>query len=498
MIASEPSPLERLPTGIPGMDRIAGGGMPLGRNTLVHGVAGAGKTVFVTQFLVEGIRQFGQPGVYVTLGEPVDELRRNAAALGWDVARWEREGSWRWVDASPTTEDEVVVGGFDFSGLTARVLAAIEDIGAQRVVIDSLSAALLRFPDLESVRWALHALLAALKEVGVTVMVTAEGASTESDDPHLHIGEHATDSIVRLEYALVGEKRRRSVEVVKVRGGAHRGGAYPFTIRPRDGIVAIPLGGVELTQDVSAERVSTGNEVLDAMTGGGYFRDSIVLVAGATGTGKSLVATTFVAQGLAEGGRVLFVGTEESPGQVRRNAANWGYDIEAGLADGRLRLLCRYPESASLEEHLVDVVDAVETLEPDRLVVDSLTALERISDDRAFREFVMSLTGLVKQRRITGLYTTATELFGSGHPTGAHVSVLSDCIVVLHYAESQAELRSVLGVLKMRGSAHDRSLRGYTIDDGGLHVGEPLSELSGLLVGFEHASRGQRPGGASP
>ena len=482
--AAAPVPLDRVRTGIPGLDGIAGGGLPAGRNTLVYGVAGAGKTVLATQFLVEGVRQFGAPGVFVTLGEPVEELRRNAAAMGWDVARWEREGLWRWVDASPTTEPEVVAGDFDFSGLTTRIVAAIQAIGATRLSINSISAVFLRFPDAASTRWALHGLLAALKAAGVTSVLTAEGTMSEHEDLDLRMGKHASDSIVRLDFGLATERRRRSLEVVKVRGGAHRSGPYPFTIRPVDGIVAIPLGGVELTQEVSAERVSTGNDVLDDMTGGGFFRDSVVLVAGATGTGKSLVAMGFAAQSLAEGGRVLFVGFEESAGQARRNARNWHQDVETGLTDGRLHLLCRYPESASLEEHLVEIIGAVDRLDPDRVVLDSLTAIERISEEKPFREFVMALTGLIKQRRITGLYTAATELFGSGHPTGAHVSVLSDCIVLLRYAESQAELNRVVSVLKMRGSAHDQSLRQFTIDDHGLHVGAPLVEVADILIGL--------------
>ena len=496
MTTFEPIPLERVPTGIPGVDRVSGGGLPMGRNALVHGVAGSGKTVFATQFLVEGVRQFGQPGVYVTLGEPVADLKRNGESLGWDLGRWEREGSWRWVDVSPATEAEVVTGEFDFSGLATRIVTAIQEIGAKRLVIDSISAAFTRYPDVTAVRWALHALLATLAETGVTAVLTIEGNPSEQDALYVHMGEHATDSIIRMEYGLAGESRRRSLEVVKVRGGGHRTGPYPFTIRPVQGIVAIPLGGVELTQEVSDDRVSTGDDVLDEMTGGGFFSDSVVLAAGATGTGKSLVAAGFAARGLAEGDRVLFVGFEESAGQVRRNARNWHLDLETGLADGRLRLLCRYPESASLEEHLVEVIAAIDEVDPDRLVLDSLTAIERIGDEKPMREFVMALTGLVKQRGIIGLYTAATELFGSGHPTGAHVSVLSDCILVLRYAESYAELKRVVSVLKMRGSAHDRSLRAFTIDDHGLHVGSPLVDVADILTPVPRGGRdtGDPPG----
>ncbi len=480
--ATEVLPLDRLPTGIPGVDAICSGGLPIGRNTLVCGVAGAGKTVFAMQFLAEGIRQYGEAGVFVTLGEPPRDIRRNAAALGFDVSGWEREGSWRFVDASPEGGDDIVAGSFDFSGLTSRILEAVGRIGATRVAIDSVSVAFMRFGDVTLVRAALQGMLAALKDAHVTAVLTAEGSEGELSQLHLRIGEHATDSIIRLEYRLVGEKRRRTIEAAKIRGGGHRSGPYPFTVRPVDGIVAVPLGGVELTQTVGDDRVSTGDPVIDEMCGGGFFRDSVVLVSGATGTGKSLVAATFLAGGLAGGDRALFLGFEESAGQVLRNARNWSRDLGEAVSDGRLRILCRYPESLSIEEHLVDIVREMETLRPQRLVLDSLTALERIAGPQAFREFVMALTGLVKERQITGLYTAATELFGGQHPTGAEVSVLSDCIIMLRYAESDADLMRVVGVLKMRGSSHDRHLRQFTIDSEGMHVGAPLAGLGGILT----------------
>jgi circadian clock protein KaiC len=496
MIAgNQPVPLDRLPTGIPGLDRIARGGFPVGRNTLVTGIAGAGKTIFAMQFLAEGIRQFGQAGVFVTLGEDTDDIRRNAASLGFDVPEWERAGAWRFVDASPVDDEEVVVGGFDFSGLTTRILAAVDAVQATRVAIDSVSAAFARFADRASVRPALEGLLRDLKGAGVTAVLTAEGSEDELGRLHLRMGEHATDSIVRLEYRLVAERRRRTLEVVKIRGGAHRTGAHPFTVRPERGIAAVPLGGVELTQQVSDERVSTGDTDLDQMCGGGFFRDSVVLVAGATGTGKTLLATTFLAEGIAAGERALFIGFEESGGQVQRNMRNWNRDFGAALREGRLEIRCRYPESGAIEEHLVDISDRIDALQPQRIAVDSLTALERIAGEQPFREFVMGLTGMVKERRMTGLYTVATTLFGSGHATEAQASVLADCILLLRYVEAGSEFRRNLTVLKMRGSSHDQRTRGYSIDDDGLHIGAP--EIEPVPFGGGPMPRDVPPRGAS-
>lgn len=476
-----PAALERLATGIAGFDRISGGGLPVGRNTLVTGRPGAGKTVFALQFLAEGIRQYGQPGVFVTLGERPDSLRRNAATLGFDVSRWERQGLWRFVDASPTDDQDVVVGGFELSGLTVRILQAVRDVAATRLAVDSVSAAFERFADERTVRAGLHGLLSALSDEAVTSVLTAEG-DAEEPEGNLRISEHATDGIVRLDHRRVGDRRRRTIEVSKLRGGAHRSGAYPFTIRGPGAIAAVPLGGVELSQEVSDERISTGHDGLDAMCGGGYFRDSVVVVAGATGSGKSLLATTFLVDGLARGERALYVGFEESAGQVLRNMRNWSNEVGDAVDRGDLQLLCTYPESASLEEHLVDILDRLAVLRPQRVVIDSLTALERIAPEQPFREFVMAMTGFVKERRITGLYTVATSLSGSGHPTEADASVLADCIILLRYVDTGTSLARTVTVLKMRGSIHDLRVRELTIDDRGLHIGQPLdrARLSGI------------------
>jgi circadian clock protein KaiC len=494
--ATAPVPLERLATGIAGFDRISGGGLPVGRDTLVVGRPGAGKTVLALQFLAEGIRQFGEHGVFVTLGERPEDLRRNAASLAFDVAGWEQQGSWRFVDASPNEGQSVVVGGFDFSGLTARILAAVRAVDATRVVIDSVSAAFVRFADAAAVRWALHELLTALKEAGVTALLTAEG-DDELSQEYLRISEHATDSIVHLDYRTAGDRRRRTIEVVKLRGGAHRSGAYPFTVRAPGGIAAVPLGGVELAQTVSDERISTGHDVLDAMCGGGFFRDSVIIVAGATGAGKSLVATTFLVEGLARGERALFVGFEESVGQVQRNMRNWSHDVGDALEQGNLELMCRYPESGSIEEHLVDITARIDALRPQRVVIDSLTALERITREASFREFVMAMTGLVKERQITGLYTVATTLFGGGHPTEAEASVLADNIILLRYLDVDTNLVRTIAVLKMRGSPHDLRTRTMTIDDAGLHIGEPL-DPDQLIAGPRHGHTIRVPDATSP
>src|SRR3954469_9991486 len=133
--------IERLPIGIPGFDLIAHGGLPRGRTTLVAGTAGSAKTVFAAQFLSEGIARSDEHGVFVTFEEPPGDIRGNVLGFGWDIERWEADGKWAFVDASPQPEDEAIVTGeYDMGALMARLEYAVRTVGARRVVLDSLGA----------------------------------------------------------------------------------------------------------------------------------------------------------------------------------------------------------------------------------------------------------------------------------------------------------------------------------------------------------------------
>jgi circadian clock protein KaiC len=280
------------------------------------------------------------------------------------------------------------------------------------------------------------------------------------------------------------------VEILKFRGTAHQKGSFPFTVIPGRGIVMIPLSAMELKQRSSNLRITSGNAELDRMCGGGFFRDSIILVSGATGTGKTLMATTFMAAGAQRGERALLFAFEESRDQLFRNAEGWGIDFEQMEKDGLLRVVANYPEVTSLEDQLIAMQAEIERFKPQRIAVDSLSALERVSTLRGFREFVISLTSFIKHQEIVGLYTSTTStLLGGSSITEAHISTITDSIILLRYVELFGEMRRGLTVLKMRGSIHDKEIREFAIDNRGMHIGRPFRNISGILSGqFTHVS----------
>ncbi|HET7462201.1 MAG TPA: circadian clock protein KaiC [Longimicrobium sp.] len=482
-MTAPPRPIEKIETGIPGFDHVADGGLPLNRATLVAGTAGSAKTVFAAHFLAAGIAR-GEPGVFVTFEDTVPDIRRNVASFGWNVAEWEERGEWSFVDASPDAEQPtVVVGEFDLGALLSRIDHAVRRTGAKRVSIDSLNALFVQFKDHALLRGELYRITTHLKRQGVTLVFTSERIDEYGEVSRYGVEEFVADNVVILRNLLVDERRRRTLELLKVRGAAHQRGEWPFTIT-NDGIIVLPLSGLTLTQSSSTVRLGTGNADLDEMCGGGFFRDSIILLSGATGAGKTLMVTQFMAAGVQAGERALLFAFEESRDQLYRNAAAWGYDFEGMERDGKLKVVNSYPHAMALEDHLVLMRDTIEQFRPDRVAVDSLSALERVTSVRSFREFVISLTSYLKLKETAGLFTSTTpSLMGGTSVTEKHISTLTDTIILLRYVESYGQMRRGLTVLKMRGSAHDHDIREYTIDGKGMHILEPFRDVSGVLSG---------------
>ncbi len=477
--------LEKLPTGVPGLDHILNGGLPRGRTTLVTGTAGSAKTVLGAQFLAAGISQFDERGVFVTFEETPDMLRTNFDSFGWDVEQWEADGSWTFVDASPDSSDAEFVGRYDFLALIARIQGAVDTQGATRVVLDSIAAVFTEFPDQAVVRRELRRIAESLRAMGVTALLTAERTDEYGEVARFGVEEYVADNVIILRNVLENESTRRTMQVLKLRGTDHRKGQYPFTIAVKTGINVLPLTSTKLHQPSGTDRVSSGNEDLDAMLDGGYFRNSVILVSGATGTGKTLTVAEFIGAAKASGERCLLSAFEESRDQMFRNARGWGIDFEEMERKGQLKVVCLYPEEMSLEEHLLSIREELDTFKPQRFALDSLSALERVSSPRSFRQFILGVTSWLKERGITGMMTSTTPtLLGGESVTVSHISTLTDTIILLRYVEILGQVRRGLAVLKMRGSTHEKDIRELIINSDGMNLGLAFTKVSGILAGM--------------
>ncbi|MBD1928003.1 circadian clock protein KaiC [Trichocoleus sp. FACHB-90] len=478
-----PLGVQKIRTMIEGFDDISHGGLPLGRTTLFSGTSGTGKTLFAVQFLYNGITQFEESGVFVTFEESPTDIIKNASSFGWDLQKLIDQGQLFILDASPDPEGQEVVGNFDLSALIERIQYAIRKYKAKRVSVDSVTAIFQQYDAAGLVRREIFRLVARLKQIGVTTIMTTERIEEYGQVARFGVEEFVSDNVAIVRNVLEGERRRRTIEILKLRGTTHMKGEYPFTIT-NNGINIFPLGAMRLTQRSSNIRVSSGVKTLDEMCGGGFFKDSIILATGATGTGKTLLVSKFLENACLRDERAILFAYEESRAQLSRNAYSWGIDFEEMEQKGLLKILCTYPESAGLEDHLQIIKSEIAEFKPCRIAIDSLSALARGVSSNAFRQFVIGVTGYAKQEEITGFFTNTTDQFMGSHSiTDSHISTITDTILMLQYVEIRGEMSRAINVFKMRGSWHEKGIREYTISDEGAEIKDSFRNYERIISG---------------
>jgi circadian clock protein KaiC len=478
-----PKGVRKIRTMIEGLDEISHGGIPQGRTTIVSGTSGTGKTLLAIQFLYHGIKYFDYPGLFVTFEESPTDIIQNAYSFGWDLQQLIDEHKLFILDASPDPEGQEVVGNFDLSALIERIQYAIRKYKAKLVSIDSITAVFQQYDAAPVVRREIFRLVARLKQLNVTSIMTTERIDEYGPIARYGVEEFVTDNVAIVRNVLEGERRRRTIEILKLRGTTHMKGEYPFTITG-DGINIFPLGAMRLTQRSSNVRISSGIATLDEMCGGGFFKDSIILATGATGTGKTLLVSKFLQEGCRQKERAILFAYEESRAQLSRNAFSWGIDFEEMERKGLLKLLCTYPESAGLEDHLQIIKSEISEFKPSRIAIDSLSALARGVTNNAFRQFVIGVTGYAKQEEITGFFTNTTDQFMGAHSiTESHISTITDTILMLQYVEIRGEMSRALNVFKMRGSWHDKGIREYSISQDGPDIKDSFRNYERIISG---------------
>ena len=481
-------PCVKIPTGVEGFEHVTKGGLPEGRITLLCGSSGSGKTLLASEIAYRSVTQFDRRVVFVTLEERPDDIVRNVRRLGWDLQGLVRDGAMMFVDS---TADELSVdeaGTYSLSGLLAQIEDAVRRIGASLVVVDSIGALFHHYNNVGIIRREVMRVGEVIRRLGATGIVTAERVHEYGAISRHGVEEFVSDNVIVLRNVLEKEECRRTMQVLKIRGDSHYDGEVPLTMTS-SGVCVLPLSASELRQPSSKQRVSSGDEALDDMTCGGFFGDSIILVSGPTGGGKTLLGTTFAAAACRRGERVLLLAYEESRDQLRRNAESWGADFEEWERRGLLKIVCEYPEALGIEQHLVHIRREMDAFKPARLVLDSVSAMERIGSTRTIREFTIGVCAHAKQAGVCAMLTsTSPKLSGGDAISDGHLSTITDAIILLRYVEISGAIRRGISLIKMRGSQHDKEIREFTIHEDGLRIGLPFQNVHNIILGvpFSH------------
>jgi circadian clock protein KaiC len=472
---------KRLSTGVPGLDEVLGGGIPEFSFTLIAGEPGSGKTTLIHQFIYANASP-ERPVLYFTaLGEPpLKMLRYQQQMAFFDPAKVGM--SIRFVDLSPE------VRTLDLEAVLKRMVQEVETTSPAIVVVDSFRS-ILRGTRQESEmemqgftqRLALH-----LTSWQVTSFIVGEYTEQEFQSNPLFT---VADGILWLFQSRDGNSVLRKLQVMKLRGQATLPGLHTFRISTQGLHVFPRLARIEprASRALPPRRLATGVPGLDELMHGGMLDGDFTLVTGPSGTGKTVLATHFIAQGVALDEPGVLVLFEEHPEDYLFRARQMGYDLEAMVQAGKLYIIYLRTMDLLVDETLQHIRQAVKRVGARRLVIDSLSGFEVALAPpfrEEFRESLYQLVGALTRSGVTVLMTLeSVEYYNQLSFSPQAVSFLADNIIMLRYLEAEGELHKVLTVVKMRRSAHSRELRAYTLSSRGMLIGRVLREYRGILSG---------------
>jgi circadian clock protein KaiC len=468
-------------TGIAGFDDLLRGGIPRGNMMLVEGAAGTGKTLLGLEFVYRGITQYQEPGLIVSFEVAPQKLIRDAANFGWDLTALQQQNRLKLLFTSPQVLSQ------EITSPDSLLLETAAQMGVQRLFIDGLS--LLRTIDPihpnggnsngaeGQYRQLLQQLLEGLQREHLTALLSHEVTSIEQQAFALEIAEYLTDTVIILRRE--GHRRgiRRSLEIVKSRGQDYDMGRHTLRITAGVGLevfrrVQSPPRDPARVQPTSSTRRSViGSSLLDTLFGGGVFEGSVTMVVGVSGSGKTVLGTQLLLEGVANRQRGLMVSLDEHPEQVMRNAETLGLNLRQHLDSGAIQFFYDCPREIELDVHFARITRTIEEHQIERLIVDGMTSYtSALEDQQQYREFFHALVSYSKNRLMTTFLSCENpELFGVHQFMPEFpVSSIVDNIVLLNFVELGNRLHRAITVAKARGSANQFVTREFTIGPGGI------------------------------
>jgi circadian clock protein KaiC len=474
--------MPKIPSGIEGFDDITAGGLPRGCTTLLMGGPGCGKTVLALQILVNGATHQGTPGIFVAFEENARRVSANAATFGWEMSLLETKQI-HFVDACMRS-DVVKSGSFDLTGLLAALEARAREMGAKVIVFDAIDVLLSLLDDPAAECRELYRLHEWLMRHELTGIFTTKVEDNKPSTAQRYgFMPFMADCAVLLSQRIADRVAVRAMRVLKYRGSPHVLNEVPFVIGPA-GVEVGSSNGVHPEPQPLDERVSTGVERLDAMLGGGFYRGTNALITGSSGTGKSMLAGTFIEAACRRNERSLFISFDENSRDIARDLATVSIDLAPHLSSGLLRMEAVRSESGSSEEHFMRMKRLIAEQQPRCLAVDPLSALARVGGGMAARAVAERLIYLCRNAGITVLFTSLLEGVDPHlETTPLHVSTIADAWIQISYSMLDGERNRALSIIKSRGSAHSNQQRELLFSDRGITLADPYTAGGKVLMG---------------
>ncbi len=460
------SVLQKAPTGIRGLDEITFGGIPKNRPTLVVGGIGSGKTFLAMQFILKGIVEFNEPGVFMTFEEKANELLTNVSNLGYDLKKLILDNK-IYLEHLHIGQYEIQQSGkYNIDGLFVRIEEAIKKTNAKRIVFDSLDS-LFSNLDISLLRSEFKRLFFWLKEKNVTAVITAESGFTYIT--RLGLEENVADCVIELSNRIISQVATRRLRILKYRGSTHANNEYPFII-DNTGMAVFPIISQGMNQPVSDERIPSGIATLDEMLENkGFFVGSSILISGTAGTGKTSVAASFINSTCNSGKKCIFCAFEESPNQISRNMRSIGIDINKIHKTGNIHFYHARPTIQNLELHFMAVKELIEKINPSVIILDPITNLMTEGPNSDIREMLTRFIDFLKTKQITVMLTAAITLGTiSRVPSDEGISSMVDTWIMIEDIDLNAERKKIIYVMKSRGMNHSKDVKSFMMSSSGI------------------------------
>jgi circadian clock protein KaiC len=478
----------KTPTGVDGLDEITDGGFPQGRPTLICGGAGCGKTLLSMQFLIKGITEHNEPGVFMSFEEPSDDLTLNVKSLGFDLEQLKKDKKLV-VDHVRVERSEIEEAGeYDLDGLFIRLGHAIDSIKATRVVLDTIESLFAGLDNQAILRAELRRLFHWLKTKGVTAISTGERG--EATLTRQGLEEYVSDCVIVLDHRVIEQVSTRRLRIVKYRGSTHGTNEYPFLI-DEDGISVLPITSLKLDNEVSSDIISTGVPGLNEMFhGGGFYRGSNILVSGTAGTAKTTVGCYFANEQCEKNEKTIYFAFEESPHQLVRNMKSIGVDLEKHITKGILQIHSSRPSLNGLELHLLTLRKLIKEFQPTTIIIDPISNLISVGSEHEVRSMLVRLIDMLKANNITAMFTSLNKQTDNFRPDLAEESVSSlvDTWITVRDMEGVGERNRGIFIIKARGMGHSNQVREFVITSKGIELLDVELGPQGILTGAARQS----------